>query len=250
MPVGSRPALLSGLCLAACLALAPSVARAQTTSVSQISHITVTGRAHMAVVPDVATLSLAVITEKPKAADAESANATAVQALIQDIKAQGIDTRDIKTVSLTLAPVYSEQRDLVRQITNQVLRGYRARNALTIRVRNLDKASTLARQLIGKGANEFYGIHFDYTHKKEAYDKLRGAAVEDALRQANAYLAPLGLKLGRVLEIAPPENPGAARARMPTFAAISASGAAPASIPIEAGTQKLSAQVQVTWEIK
>lgn len=246
----SRLALPYGLVLIACLALAAGAARAQAASVSGVSHITVTGRAHIEVVPDIAVLSLAVITEKPKAADAESANATAVQALIQDLKAQGIDARDIKTVSLTLAPVYSEQRDLVRQMSNRVLRFYRARNAIAIKVRNLDKASALAGQLIGRGANEFYGVRFGYTHRKEAFDKLRGAAVEDALRQAKAYLVPLGLTLGRVLEIAPAENPGAGRARMPAFAAMSAANAAPVNIPIEAGTQKLSAQVQVTWEIK
>ena len=250
MPLRLRPALFSCLCLVACLALAPGVARAQATPVSDVAHITIIGRAHMEVVPDIAILSLAVVTEKPKAADAASANATAVQALIQDIKAQGIDARDIKTVSLTLAPVYTEQRDLMRQVSNRVLRGYRARNALAVKVRNLDKASVLARLLIGKGANEFYGVRFGYTHKSEAYDQLRGAAVQDALRQAKTYLAPLGLKLGRVLEITPLENPGAARARMPALAAVSASGSAPANIPIEVGTQKLAAQVQVSWEIK
>ena len=248
MPLRSRPALFSGLCLIACLALAPGVARAQTMSVSDVSRITVIGRAHMDVVPDIAILSLAVITEKPKAADAENANATAVQALIQDIKAQGIDARDIKTISLTLAPIYTEQRDLMRQVSNRVLRGYRARNAIAIKVRNLDKAGVLARRLIGKGANEFYGVRFGYTHKSEAHDKLRGAAVQDALRRAKAYLAPLGLKLGRVLEIAPIENSSAAR--MPALAAIPASGSAPDNIPIEGGTQKLAAQVQVIWEIK
>ncbi len=245
----SRLALLSCLCLVACLALAPGTARAQATPVGDVSHITVTGRAHMEVVPDVAIISLAVITEKPKAADAEAANAAAAQALIQDIKAQGIDAHDIRTVSLTLAPVYSEQRDLVRQVSNRVLRGYRARNSLAIKVHNLDKASALARQLIGRGANEFYGIRFDYDHKNEAYDKLRGAAVENALRQAKAYLAPLRMSLGRVIEIAPIENPVAARTNMPAFTALSASESEPVGIPIEAGTQKLETKVQVTWEI-
>ena len=53
-----------------------------------------------------------------------------------------------------------------------------------------------------KGANSFEGIEFDYTQKEAKYDALCGDAVRDALREANSYVNGLGLKLGRILEIA------------------------------------------------
>lgn len=232
----------------ACLALAPSLAKAQTSSVDSVPHITVTGRAHLDVMPDVAILSVAVATERPTAAEAVADNSRAAKALIEEIKAQGIDAQDIKTVSITLVPVYDQQRDLVTRTTKQVLRGYRARNSLSIKVHNLDKAGILARQLVDKGANEFYGINFDYEHKEEAYDKLRDKAMQDALRKAKAYLPALDLRLGRVLEILPQTTEGAPRGTI--FAAtVPTAPAEPVSIPIEPGTQTLQIEVRVSWEI-
>lgn len=89
--------------LAAILALAPSAAAAQVALKDAVPHITVVGHARMEVVPDVAILSLSVVTERPKADDAAAENARTADALIADIKAQGIAASDIRTTSVTLA---------------------------------------------------------------------------------------------------------------------------------------------------
>lgn len=242
----SLPAL--GLSLLALVALATDAARAQTAALDTVPHITVTGRAHIDVVPDVAVLSVAVATERPKAADAVAANSKATKTLIDEIKTQGVDAQDIRTRSVTLVPVYDQQRDATTHVTKQILRGYRARNSLSIKVHNLDKAAMLARQLIDKGVNEFYGINFDYEHKEEAYDKLRGEAMRDALRKAKDYLPALGLKLGRVLEILPQANVSMPRGAI-FSAAVPASRSEPVMIPVEPGLQRFELEVKVTWEI-
>lgn len=245
MPACSR-SLLS-LALLSFLALPPSLARAAEPDTPQsLPHITVTGRAHVDVVPDIATLSVAVATERPKASDAVADNSQATQALISQLKAEGYNAQDIKTVSITLVPVYDTQRDPATHVTKRIPRGYRARNSLAITVHDISKAGVLAREVIDKGVNEFYGISFDYAHKTEAYDKLRAEAVADALRKAKAYTPPLGLKLGRVLEIAPQASVGAPRG---TIFAAAMDGSGPTSIPIEPGTQTLEIEVKITWEV-
>jgi hypothetical protein len=242
-----QPLLAFAGLLFACFAV-PGLAEAQSAALDQPPHITVTGRGHLDVVPDIAILSVAVATEKPKAADAVTANSIAVHALIDEIKGDGIDAQDIRTVSITLIPVYDQQHDAAANTTKQILRGYRARNSLSIKVHNLEQAGMLARQLVDKGANEFYGISFDYEHKEEAYDKLRDQAMLDALRKAKAYLPALGLKLGRVLEILPQANVGTPRATI--FAASMPAGPTePITIPIEPGMQTLEIEVKVSWEI-
>jgi uncharacterized protein YggE len=77
-----------------------------------------------------------------------------------------------------------------------------SRHSLSVRIRDIEKAGVLAGHLLDKGANSFEGIAFDYTQKEAKYDALLGDAVRDALRKANSYVNGLGLKLGRVLEIA------------------------------------------------
>lgn len=245
MPARSR--LFLSLALLSSLALPPAFAyAAEPDEATSVPHVTVTGRAHIDVVPDIAVLSVAVATERPKASAAVEDNSQATHALISDLKAQGIDAQDIKTVSITLVPVYDQQRDPVTHISKQILRGYRARNSLAIKLRDISKAGLVARQLVDKGVNEFYGISFDYEKKQEAYDKLRGDAVSDALRKAKSYMPPLGLKLGRVLEIAPQAN--VAQPRGAIFSA-AMDGGGPVSIPIEPGTQTLEIEVKITWEV-
>ena len=176
------------------------------------------GVAGAEVVPDIAIISLGVDTERPKAADAARDNARAVQAMIGEIKAQGIEAKDI----------------------------YIAHNSFGVRIRDIEKAGVLAGQLLDKGANRFEGIAFDYSQREVKYNALLGDAVRDALRKANSYVNGLGLKLGRVLEIlgqTPEDYPSAG------IGGNSAKRLAAQAVPVEPGSEVLRTEVRVTWEL-
>ncbi|WP_036255601.1 SIMPL domain-containing protein [Methylocapsa acidiphila] len=212
-----------------------------------VPSLTTVGTASAEVVPDIATISLGVETERPTAAEAASENARAAQAIIGEIKAQGIDPRDVRTVAVTLSPVYDETNDSNGRLTKRTLRGYVARNDLRIRVRQIDKAGALAQKLMEKGANSFGGVEYDHEQKELKYDALRGEAIRDALRRATSYVNGLGVRLGRVLEIAaPPYSGGPPQAA--SFAKAAPREAASA-VPIEPGVLTLRTEVSVTWEL-
>ncbi|HEY1736303.1 MAG TPA: SIMPL domain-containing protein [Methylovirgula sp.] len=238
----------SALAFAAAFGLSNLPASADTPLKESVPTITVMGTAKTEIVPDIAILSIAVVTERPRAAAAGEDNARAAQAMIDEIKAEGIDAKDISTVSITLSPVYDEARDAEDRVLKRTLRAYQARNLLAIRLHAIDKAGALARKLLDKGANEFQGISFDSDEKEAAYAKLRGQAVENALSQAKAYVAPVGLRLARILDISPMETD---REKLSRYAmdGIAAGAPAPSEIPIEPGTITLEAQVQVVWEL-
>lgn len=212
-----------------------------------VPSITTTGVASTEVVPDIATILIGVDTERPSAADAARENARAAQAVVSEIKAQGIEARDIKTLSITLSPVYDETSDVNGRF-KRTLRGYDARNSLSVRIRDITKAGVVARQLMDKGANSLDGIEFDYSQKEAKYDALHGDAVRDALRKANSYVSALGIKLGRILVIAttPPEPVPVGMS--PRMLGAAKSEGSPA-IPVEPGVQTLRTEVQVTWEL-
>ncbi len=207
--------------------------------------ITTNGVASAEVVPDIAIISLGVDTERPKAAAAARDNARAAQAIVGEIKAQGIEAKDIKTLSVTLAPVYDEVTDANGR-TKRTLRGYIAHNSLSVRIRDIEKGGVLAGELLDKGANSFDGIAFDYSQKEEKYNALLGDAVRDALLKANSYANGLGLKLGRVLEIAAHE-PGDYYSG--AVAGYAAKRVAAQAVPIEPGSVVVRTEVQVTWEL-
>jgi len=237
------------------IATLPSAAQAQDvlSLKDQLPHITATGTAHADVVPDLAIISFSVVMERPAATAAASDNATAAQAVIGELKAQGIEAKDIRTVSVTLSPVYDESRDLNGHLVKRTLRAYSARNGLEVRVRAIDKAGALARQLIEKGANNFSGISFEIEHPETKLKALQAEAMKNALSNAESYTNALNLKLGRVLEIAPPGGDmrfnAEPRARLAMPAPMAAEPASSAPIPIEPGIQTLETSVTVTWEL-
>ncbi len=219
----------------------------------QLPHITTTGTAHADVVPDLAIISFAVVTERPTATAAASDNAIAAQAVVSEVKAQGIEPKDIRTVQVTLSPVYDESRDANGRLIKRTLRAYSARNGLEVRLRALDKAGALARQLIEKGANNFGGISFEIEHPETKLKALQTEATRDALAQAESYVSALSLKLGRVIEIVPPGGELRYAAPHAKFAAAMApappEASPPAAIPLEPGIQTLETSVTVTWQL-
>jgi len=69
-----------------------------------LPHITVTGTSFAEVKPDIATLTLGVVSEKPTAAEAESENAKAAASVIAEFKELGVDPKDIKPQAWSSRP--------------------------------------------------------------------------------------------------------------------------------------------------
>jgi uncharacterized protein YggE len=218
------------------------------TAIDDRPHITIVGTASVQVAPDLAEISLGVMTEKPDAAGASAENARIAQAILEAAKAQGVATRDIRTQAVTLTPVFDEIRDANGHVTGRKPRGFSAENTIAIRVRALDKAGALAQSLIAQGATQFNGISFSVDHPDAVRDKLIGDAVRDAKRKAAIVAEALGIKLGPVLLIERPSADSGA----PVFnrgRALAAMAPSPA-MPVEAGTQTLSSEMEVTWALE
>ena len=212
-------------------------------------HITIIGTASAQVVPDLAEISLGVTIEKPGATEASAENARVAQGIIDAAKAQGIEARDIRTQTVTLTQVYDEIHDANGHFTGRKPRGFSAENTVAVRVHALDKVGALAQSLIGKGATQFNGISFSVEHPEPVQDKLLGEAVRDAKRKAGIAADALGVKLGPVLLI---ERPGAETGGTPVFnkgRMLAAMAPAPA-VPVEAGTETLSSEMEVTWALE
>ncbi|WP_246725592.1 SIMPL domain-containing protein [Beijerinckia sp. L45] len=220
-----------------------------TNAIDDRPHITVIGTAAAQMVPDLAEISFGVITEKPGAAEASAENARVAESVIDAAKAQGVEARDIRTQAVTLTQVFDEIHDANGRFTGRKPRGFSAENTIAVRVRALDKAGALAQSLIGKGATQFNGISFSVEHPEPVQDRLLGEAVRDARRKAGIAAEALGVKLGPVLLI---ERPGADTGGAPVFAKgrmMAAMAPAPA-VPVEAGTETLSSEMEVTWALE
>lgn len=156
-------------------------------------HIAVPSAATAEVTPDVAVLRLGVSTERRTAAEAATANARSAQGLIDEVAALGVEPRDARTVSVTLTPVYGEDRDPNGRGGKRAPTGFLARNTLQIRVRDVARAGAVARALVDKGANVLEGVAFEISDAEARLDELRAEAIGEAGRRARLYAGVLGL---------------------------------------------------------
>ncbi|PLL11279.1 SIMPL domain-containing protein [Tabrizicola sp. TH137] len=201
--------------------------------------ITVTGEGTVTAAPDLATVSLGVTTQGETAAEAMAANTSALTAVLDRVKAAGVEDRDIQTSTLNLNPNWSNSDGS----SMPVIQGYVATNVLQIRVRDLPKLGEVLDAAITDGANTLNGISFGLAEPEPAMDEARKAAVAKARARAELLTGAAGVGLGRIVSISesgfmPP---------MPMYRMEAALAEAP--VPVEGGEVGVSASVTVTWEI-
>ena len=200
--------------------------------------ITVTGEASVTVVPDLATVSLGVMTIGATAGEALTANSAAVQAVMDRLTAAGIDARDIQTSNLALNPNYlASDGSQAPKIQN-----YMVSNMVTVIVRKLDTTGEVLDAAVKDGANTLNGLSFDLADRRPAEDKARQAAVADAKAKATLLAEAAGVKLGSIVSIT---EGGASQPPQPMFRMAADS----AQVPVSGGTLDVSASVTMVWTL-
>jgi uncharacterized protein YggE len=232
------------LVLAAAIAL-PHAAAAQEPPRPQ-PRIVVTGEGEAAVAPDMAVVTLAVMREAPSAREALDQNNDAMQSVIDAMKEAGIAERDLQTAGLQLAPRYVYPQDGNGEEQPKIV-AYQVTNTLTVRVRDIASVGRIIDRSVDLGVNQGGNIAFTNDDPAAATTEARKRAVEDAITRARTLAEAAGVELGSIIELTemastPPPMPMAARAyRME---------AADAAVPVEAGENVYTVQVNVTFELK
>ena len=194
------------------------------------------------IAPDMATISLGVMTEAPTAAQAMAQNAARMTQVIAALRAQGIAERDIQTSSLNLNPQYT-----YRENQPPLLRGYQAQNQVTIRVTDLARLGQALDAVVSAGSNQINGISFGLQNPAAAEDQARRAAVRELQSKARLYAEATGLNLIRLVNLSegggynpPPPMP------MPMFARAEM---AQADTPVSGGELTVRIDINGVFEV-
>jgi uncharacterized protein YggE len=198
--------------------------------------VTVAGDATVAVAPDTAMIRIGVTSQGKDARAASEANAKQMIAVLNAIKANGIDGRDIQTSRLSLQPQYDASKQGPARLT-----GFQVTNQVTVRIRNIGKLPSILDNAIAAGANEMSGIEFVVSQQSRLLDRARTEAIADAHRKAQLYAQAAGAKLGRVIAIT---DEGASPPPRPVMQAVRAG-----AVPVAPGEQTLRASVTVSYEL-
>ncbi|MEO1656282.1 MAG: SIMPL domain-containing protein [Pseudomonadota bacterium] len=211
----------------------------------QTRSITVQGEGVVSGTPDIALLRFSVRTRGEGAGEAFSANSTQMRQVVDVLKAQGIEPRDLQTDQISLSPVY-DQNSRGYQDRSRIV-AYEAMNSLTVRLRDIDTAGAAIDAAVRAGANELQSFRMGFDDPKSMQADARVAAVKDAKAKAEAMAEAAGARLGPVLTI----NASSASSPQPMMMramAMEADMASPA--PIEAGEQQVQVRVTAVFELQ
>lgn len=192
--------------------------------------------------PDIATISAGVVTQAASASVAMSENAQRMSAAVAALKKAGIADRDIQTASINLNPQYRYGENMP-----PVLTGYQASNQVSVRFRDIKRAGAILDALVAVGANQINGPSFSVDKPEGALDEARTAAIAKARARADLYARAAGLSVKRILSIS--ESGGGYTPPMPPMVMMRAQEKS-ADTSVEAGEQRLSVTVSVSFELQ
>jgi uncharacterized protein YggE len=227
---------------AAALLLASPVA-AQNREPQPAAPLVVTmGEASVRRAPDRAWVTIGAETHARTAQEAQRANADAMTAVNEKLKALGIAADAIQTIGYDLQPEFDYANG------KQTLRGYVARNQVQVKVDALPKLGEIIGAAVATGATSVSGVRFDVQDRDAAEREALRRAVADARSRAEAAAAGAGMKVERVIkieELREPQGPGPRPVMM-----MAKAEAAPGSVPIETGEIEIRARVNLTAAIR
>jgi len=191
----------AGLGLALSVAAAAPAALAQAAppaadSMFRATTLNLSAYGETKVAPDMATISLGVMTQEKTAAEALAANSRQMNAVVASLKKSGIAEKDIQTSNLNLNPQY-------RYVENQPpqLVGYQASNQVTVTVHDLKKLGAAVDATVAAGANQVQGISFGLEDPTTAENAAREAAVKALTSKAALYARATGHSVLRLVSL-------------------------------------------------
>lgn len=207
--------------------------------------IHVTGSGSVSGEPDIATLNVGVSVEKATVAEAREEAASAMTALIDSLKANDIDEKDINTENFSIYPQYDYSEG------KRELRGYRVNNTVRAEVRELDTLSDVIDDAAEAGGDNIVvnSVQFMIDDTTEYRTQARSLAVKDAAAKAQTLADASGVTLGKPVTITENtyfESPPIA------FAVAEAAfdeDSARSSTPIVPGELTVTVNITVVYEI-
>lgn len=208
--------------------------------------ITVLGTATVTSAPDEAVVTLTVESDGADPAAAMNANSSAVNDVLERLKAEGVEESAIETTNVTVYP----NRQYNPQTGEESLIGYRAQNSVSVTLEDAEAVSRVLSAAVEAGVNNFSGPVWRLREDSAAVAEALKQAVADAQSKAEALAGAQGVKVGNVIMM----NEGSVQTPVvPLYSEAYDLGAGEsarvAPTPISAATLDVTATVTVTYAL-
>lgn len=220
--------------------------------------ITLQGTGEVFAIPDIATVTYTVTSQKETVAAAQADVTAKSDAAIAFLKKSGIEDRDIKTVNYVSYPRYESEP--VRPCygggfcgtTQGKIIGYELSHTVSAKIRKTDTAGAVLQGLGDIGVTNISGPDFGIDEEESLLAEARGKAIADAKAKAKVLAKQLGVRLGDITSFSEGNTYPMYYAKDMAYGMGAAENAsAPAPTPtIPAGENKIVSNVSVTYEIR
>lgn len=233
-----RHPLVAGTALVAALTLSACAAQAGAES-SNPTPRTITGTATGTVEgrPDTLTVTLGVDSGAPTAQAAMERNADRSTRVIGALKGAGVSDQDVQTTGLNVFPTFDNRGRPT---------GFRVANMVTARLHDLAGAGAVIDAAAAQAGDDIrvQGLAFSIEDSGTLMARARRDAVRRAHDQARQLATGAGVRLGAVRKVTE------RRSTPPSPFPFAAKDAARATTPIEPGSQEVTVDVAVVYEIR
>lgn len=207
--------------------------------------ITISEKGTVYVKPDLAITAASVVTEKTTVEAAMAENTAKMNAVIEAMKEEGIEEKDLKTAAFSIYPRYEwQEKTQFYPAGRRVLAGYEVRQSLEIKIRDMEKIGQIIERAAGAGANQLSDLQFTVDDQDKVKKEAREQAIEKAKSKAKELASQLGVSLIRISNFS---EYGASPIYYGLERAVAEESAAP---QIEVGENKIEVTVSITYDIK
>ncbi len=220
------------------------------------------GEGKISIKPDMAVATFSIITDAKTAKTAQDANAKKAKAVVDFLKKQGIEERDIKTTGYNIYPQYVypiitpvneysvvESRPIIAVPEAPKVVSYQVNQTMEVKIRDLDKASAVVDGIVASGANSVSNVSFQLENMDAVRAEAREKAIADAKKKAEELESKIDIRLGKIVNFY--ENFGSyPPAYYGKFEGGGGGDIGGVNPPLPPGESELTLSVTVTYQIK
>ena len=223
--------------------------------------VSFSGEGKIFAAPDIAAVSFSILTEAKTSKIAQDANSEKSKKVVEFLKSQNIDEKDIKTSGYNVYPQYSYPRPLPLGVevqsypnpdsptyydSNPKITGYQVNQSFEVKIRDLDKVSAVLDGLVTAGANQVNNLGFQIDDLEKVKDQARELAIKDAKEEASRLKKQIGIRLGKIVNYS--EGSGGYPIYFEAKTLDSGIGVGGPEVPV--GENEITINVTITYQIK
>lgn len=228
---------------------------------SSLRNFTVQADGDAVAIPDVAEFSFSVLTEGGNDLGAlQKENTEKANRAIAFLKENKVDGKDIKTSQYSITPrrkyfncsprTLGTGGEVAEECPPPEIVGYTITQSVSVKIRDFTKTGDIVAGVVKNGANTTSGLNFTIDDPTIVQDEARAEAIEKAQVKAKNIAKAAGFGLGRLISISEGGYYPTPRIYSAKAEALGMGGDAVSAPSIEPGSEEVTINVTLTYEIR